>query len=85
MSNRSTKKELARGDDRSLAKIVGQVTSMRKSPTAQFAGGGAGVGAVVGAVLLGPLGAALGGALGGGIGGYLGAKREERARAERDD
>ncbi len=85
MSSRSTNQELVRGDDRSLVNIVGHVANMGKSPTAKFAGGGAGVGAVVGAVLLGPLGAALGGAIGGGVGGYLGAKREERARAARDD
>ena len=66
-----------------LARVIGRVKSVTKSPPATYAGGGATAGAVVGTLLLGPLRAALGGALGGGIGGYLGAKREEREQRER--
>lgn len=61
-----------------LAKVIGRVKKITKSPAATYASSGAGAGAVVGTLLLGPLGAAIGGAVGGGIGGYLGARRAER-------
>lgn len=85
---RSAGQELEIGPEKSLSTVVGRVVNMTKSPAAQFAGSGATVGAAVGAVFLGPIGAVIGGAIGGGIGGgiggYVTARREKRARRDRE-